>query len=107
MDLAIMYSQALDVKILEKPLVPPPTFLSHNFEQSVIKKNAACQIWARLSSTDMLNGLEEKINKNIEGKEFNDCMQIYSATKLLIDADIAVRVQDGHKWSQVGDFEPK
>lgn len=113
MELLVLISQLIEVKILEKMACESPSFLGR--KESILKRNVPCQVWAQLVSHDLIKEAEELI-KNINGKEFYDCFQIYDALKKSIrtsgdgtfdENKIAVRLQDGNKWSQIGDFEPK
>ena len=109
MELSILYSQVLEVKLLEKPELPErvPMFLERK-DSKQIRRTAVCQIWTKLESSDLFKEVEDKINLNVEGKDFDDVLHIYRTVRQAIpQKEVAVRIQESNKWFQVGDFEPK
>jgi predicted transcriptional regulator len=109
MELSILFSQAVEVRLLEKLPANAPMFLGRK-DSKQIRRSAPCQIWTKLESSDLIKEVEDKINNHIEGKDFDDILHVYQTVRKMIpetENSVAVRIQEGHKWSQIGDFEPK
>jgi hypothetical protein len=104
-----MSSQIVEIRLLEQLSTEAPMFL--NRKDNKHRRVAACQIWTKLENSDLIKEVENQITNQIEGKDFNDVLHVYRTMRTLLPYDrenfVAVRIQDGHKWSQIGDFEPK